>query len=78
MAYENQTLNFNQTTKTIVWDNLVSKRIKVVTASKEMNIAMDNDAADFDEKYEILAEAKWSLSIAEISWKEYNEAFGGL
>lgn len=61
-------------TKTIVWNCVVSKRIAVVKAFKELDIAMDTNI-NYDEKYDIWDESKWSLRIAEISWKEYNEIF---
>jgi len=59
-------------TKSILWDYVVSKRVAVVKASKEVDEAMSFAYDSFDEKYTAWEESKVRLAEAELSWKEYN------
>jgi len=59
-----------KSTKTILWDYVVSRRINEITAMKERMEATELTA---DEKYDNWATAMQQKNEAEISWKEYNE-----
>jgi len=64
-----------KSTKLIVWNELVSKRVAVFTASKELDEAMIQDGSDYEGKYTAWENAKYQKNLAELAWKEYNAVF---